>query len=403
MGTRKRHSVTLRSPTQGGPRRYQSGAVRIDDRVRLGHALAMALEPFGLGVAVVEPGTLRVTFASEALGALLGATVDELTGLSSLRERVMPADVAAAEACLGATRASESTIHFLHSWGDPVELDLSVRPFDSDQSDGKEPRLLAVVFRGVGERHERESLRVAVGEAAEALRARDELFSMATHELRTPLTALRLHAQALVLGLKREPPDLGRARRLIGEVERHAERMTVLVTSSSTCREYGAGASRFSGPRWTSPWQCATSRPASVQRQRAWGATIIIDGERSVPGHWDPFRIEQVGAEPRVERAEVRRGEPDRRRAEDPAGEALHPRTRPRSADPRGGAGADSRGLRAGEALPWRARGRSGTGGSSGASSKRTAARFAWRARRRRGRCLRSSYRSIGLMAVGET
>ena len=127
MGTRKRHSVTLRSPTQGGPRRYQSGAVRIDDRVRLGHALAMALEPFGLGVAVVEPGTLRVTFASEALGALLGATVDQLTGLSSLRERVMPADVAAAEACLGATRASESTIHFLHSWGNPVELE-SQRP-----------------------------------------------------------------------------------------------------------------------------------------------------------------------------------------------------------------------------------------------------------------------------------
>jgi signal transduction histidine kinase len=294
MGTRKRHSVTLRSPTQGGPRRYQSGAVRIDDRVRLGHALAMALEPFGLGVAVVEPGTLRVTFASEALGALLGATVDELTGLSSLRERVMPADVAAAEACLGATRASESTIHFLHSWGDPVELDLSVRPFDSDQSDGKEPRLLAVVFRGVGERHERESLRVAVGEAAEALRARDELFSMATHELRTPLTALRLHAQALVLGLKREPPDLGRARRSIGEVERHAERMTVLADQLLDVSRIRSG--RLEIER--APMDLAVAVRDVATRFGAeaasLGATIIIDGERSVPGHWDPFRIEQV-------------------------------------------------------------------------------------------------------------
>jgi signal transduction histidine kinase len=233
MGNRKRQSAAPRS----APRRYQSGAVRIDHRVGLGHALASALEPFGLGVAIVEPGTLRVLFASEALASLLGATVEELVGLRSLLERVVPQDSHAAETCFGTPRPSEISLRLLHSCGDPIDLDLSIRPFDGDASlvarsrahANADGQALAVVFRGIGERRERESLRVAVGEAAESLRARDELFAMATHEIRTPLTSLRLHAQALLRGLMREPPDVTRARRAIIGVERQAERMTVLA------------------------------------------------------------------------------------------------------------------------------------------------------------------------------
>jgi signal transduction histidine kinase len=261
--------------------------------VRLGHAIASALEPFGLGVAVIDPGTLRVTFANEALASLFGSTPEELAQLPSLLDRVAPGDVAAAEACLGAVRPSEATLHFIHASGDPIELDLSARPFDSEKLHA---RGLAVVFRGAGERHERESLRQAVGEAAEALRARDELFSIATHEIRTPLTALRLHASALLRGLKRSPPDVTRALRSTGEVERHAERMTTLADQLLDVSRIRSG--RLEIER--EPMDlAAVVRDVAIRfgaEAASVGSTIIIDGERSVVGYWDPIRIEQIVA-----------------------------------------------------------------------------------------------------------
>jgi signal transduction histidine kinase len=267
--------------------------VRIDDRIRLGQALAGALEPFGLGVGVVDPGALRLTFANEALASLLGSTIEELVHLPSLLDRVTPEDAHTAEACFGALRPSELTIHMIHASGDPIELDVSVRPFDHEKPIG---HALAVVFRGAGERHERDSLRTAVGEAAEALRARDELFSIATHEIRSPLTSLRLHAQALIRGLAREPPDVARARRAILEVERHAERITTLADQLLDVSRIRSG--RLDLER--APMDLAALVREVATRFGAEaatvGATIIIDGEPSVPGFWDPLRMEQVVA-----------------------------------------------------------------------------------------------------------
>ena len=287
MGNRKRHSADPHS----APRRYKSGTLRIDDRVRLGQAIASALEPFGLGVAVIDPDALRFTFANDALASLLGSTTEELLALPSLLERVAPKDVRAAEACLGAARPSELTLHLVHASGDPIEVDLSVRPFDHERPAG---RALAIVFRGAGERRERESLRSAVGEAAEALRARDEIFAIATHEIRTPLTSLRLHAQALIRGLGREPPDLARARRAIGEVERHAERITALADQLLEVSRIRSG--RLELERAPMDLAAAVREIATRFGPEAAsaGATIIIDGEPSVPGWWDPLRIEQI-------------------------------------------------------------------------------------------------------------
>ncbi len=292
MGHRKRHSAA----PSGGPRRTQSGARRIDERVRLGQALASALEPFGLGAAVVEPRTLRFAFASEALASLLGATVDELVALPSILERVVPADARAAEAALSAPRPSEVAVPFVHASGDEIELDLSIRPFDHDRLRPDGERALAVVFRGVGERRERESLRAAVGEAAEALRARDELFAIATHEVRSPLMALRLHAQVLMRYLKRETPDVTRARRALVEVERHVERTMALadrLLDASRIRSGRLEIERASVDLAEIVRDVATRFGAEAA---SLGATIIIDGERSVLGSWDPLRMEQIVA-----------------------------------------------------------------------------------------------------------
>jgi signal transduction histidine kinase len=292
MGHRKRHSAAPSS----APRRSVSGARRIDERVRLGQALAAALEPFGVGAAVVDPTTLRFTFVSEALASLLGATVEELVALHSVADRVALADARAAEAALSHARPSEVTLRFLHASGDEIELDLSVRPFDPDRHRADGSRSLAVIFRGVGERKERESLRAAVGEAAEALRARDELFSIATHDVRSPLMALRLHAQVLTRCLKRESPDIPRARRALSEVEKHTERTMYLadrLLDAARIRSGHLEIERIPMDLAEVVRDVATRFGAEAATA---GATVIIDGERSVLGRWDPLRMEQIVA-----------------------------------------------------------------------------------------------------------
>ncbi len=336
MGNRKRHSAA----PHGAPPRYASGAVRVGEPVPLGEALASALEPFGLGVAVVEPGTMRLLFASEALASLLGATVGELLALRSLLERVIPQDARVAEASFASPRPSELTLRLLHACGDPVDLDLSVRPFDREPPRG---RALAIVFRGAGERNERESLRLAVGEAAESLRARDELFSIATHEIRTPLTSLRLQAQALGRSLERAPPDLPRARRAVAEVERHAERMSALADRLLDVSRIRSGRLEI---------ERAPSDLAAIVREvagrfgpeaAALGATIIIDGEPAVLGHWDALRLEQIVANLDLERAlKFGDGNPIAVELRSIHHGALLTSSRSRSGGPRGRAGANS-------------------------------------------------------------
>jgi signal transduction histidine kinase len=137
-------------------------------------------------------------------------------------------------------------------------------------------------------------LHVAIDEAALALRARDELFSIAAHELKTPLTSLRLHTGMMLRGLAREAPDLSRARRSVDEIERHAERMTLLIEQLlDVARIQGGRLELERGPADLAVVireVGARFGPEVASR----GATIIIDGERSVIGRWDPFRLDQI-------------------------------------------------------------------------------------------------------------
>jgi PAS domain S-box-containing protein len=286
MGTRKRHSA----PVVAAPRRHQSGAVRIDDRIRLGHAIATSLEPFGVGVAIVEPRTSRFVFVSEALTALLGATREDLLALPSAVERFAKDDARAAEAYLEQTRATRAHLRLVHADGTLVEVELSARRFDEDDGD----RALAIVVRDAREGVGREEMRRAIDVATDALRARDELFSIAAHDLKTPLTSLRLHAQALQRSLYRDPTDPTRARKSIDVIERHAERMAFLIDQLLDVARIHGGRLEI---------EPLPADLGSIVREVAArfgpevasrGATIIIDGERSVPGRWDPLRLDQI-------------------------------------------------------------------------------------------------------------
>ncbi len=286
MGNRKRHSA----PVIAAPRRYQSGAVRIDDRVRLGQAIAAALEPFGVAVAIVEPRALRFVFVSDALTTLLGATREELLALASAVERFAPDDARAAEAYLGQTRATRATLRLVHASGALVDAELSSQPFDEDDRE----RALVIVLRDAREGADREEMRHSIDVATDALRARDELFSIAAHDLKTPLTSLRLHAQALQRSLYRDPADPTRARKSIDVIERHAERMTFLIDQLLDVGRIHGG--RLEIERLPADLGAIVREVAARfgPEVASRGATIIIDGERSVPGRWDPLRLDQI-------------------------------------------------------------------------------------------------------------
>jgi PAS domain S-box-containing protein len=262
--------------------------------VRLGEALAAALESFGLGVAVVDPDAMHFVFGSQPFADLLGITKADIAR-SPVAARFVAEDVAQAEAYLTLARTSRELkrLRLVHASGDPVAVELSARPFD----DEKLSRCVAVVVRDVRQSAESAQSHVAhVGtdEAALTLQARDELFSIAAHELKTPLTSLRLHTAMMLRGLAREAPDLARARRSLDEIERHAERMTLLIEQLLDVARIQAG--RLELERGPADLAVvirevgARFGPEVASR----GATIIIDGERSVVGRWDPLRLDQI-------------------------------------------------------------------------------------------------------------
>jgi signal transduction histidine kinase len=97
----------------------------------------------------------------------------------------------------------DGTVRWLAGRGRVVERD-----------PGGEARRIVGVTMDVSARHQAESERLRLAEAEAALRARDEILSIAAHELRTPVTTVMGFADLAIRGLEagREPgPWLGRA------------------------------------------------------------------------------------------------------------------------------------------------------------------------------------------------
>jgi PAS domain S-box-containing protein len=77
--------------------------------------------------------------------------------------------------------------------------------------------------------------------AQQAVRIRDEFFSIASHELRTPLSALELQAQSIRMQLGRPSVDLARVRAKIEVAERQLGRLSRLITEMLDVSRIEAG------------------------------------------------------------------------------------------------------------------------------------------------------------------
>ncbi len=131
------------------------------------------------------------------------------------------------------------------------------------------------------------------GERA-ALRAKDQLLSIAAHELRTPLTALLGFIDLIHLQFAREDLDLGLVRRRMATIRREARRLAALVEELLGLAQLEAGEMQL--------------RPVEVDLAQLLGrvverltATIAnadrIRIDKAPPGvacYWDDGRVDQI-------------------------------------------------------------------------------------------------------------
>jgi PAS domain S-box-containing protein len=131
----------------------------------------------------------------------------------------------------------------------------------------------------------------------QAVRARDEFFSLASHELCTPLTSLQLQLEAITRALRRDPEQAlqsGKLARRANAAATQAERMGMLL-------DVMLDVSRIAGGRL--PLEYEDSDAAAIARAVATrmaapaaeaGSTVEIQAAAREAGRWDPLRLEQV-------------------------------------------------------------------------------------------------------------
>jgi hypothetical protein len=147
------------------------------------------------------------------------------------------------------------------------------------------------ITRDLTERRDAEQDRIRLAHTEEALRLRDEFFSIAAHELRTPLGALTLQLDSL----REQANNLGpRQLRMVDRAARNVERLADLIAAL-------LDVSRISKGRLVlalKPFDLASLVSDVVDRlneaAHAARCTIVLDLEPNVIGEWDALRIEQV-------------------------------------------------------------------------------------------------------------
>jgi signal transduction histidine kinase len=126
--------------------------------------------------------------------------------------------------------------------------------------------------------------------AQEALRARDELLSVAAHEIRGPLTAIHLAVQAIRKG-KTHPESMPR---LLEVIEREDRRLSQFVDELLDLGKIREGRLRFQYEAVSLGEvvrEVATRLDHELVRS---GSSLSVATEEHAVGSWDRFRLEQV-------------------------------------------------------------------------------------------------------------
>ncbi|PTL81680.1 ATP-binding protein [Vitiosangium sp. GDMCC 1.1324] len=133
-------------------------------------------------------------------------------------------------------------------------------------------------------------------QARDAIRARDELFSIAAHELRTPLNALHLKAQVLQRSLRKQPATEQDNRFVEGiqVIAQQADRLSRMIGTLLDISRIRVGQLQLEPEELN----LASLVHEVVMRMRealsAAGCELHLELTEGAPGHWDRMRLEQV-------------------------------------------------------------------------------------------------------------
>jgi signal transduction histidine kinase len=151
--------------------------------------------------------------------------------------------------------------------------------------------------RGLRATAEQQSDRL-VADLRAALATRDEFLSVASHELRTPLSTLKLQTATLSRRVARTNPgddasDLTRHVEVIGRQVTRLEKLTEALLDVSRIRSGRLELHREAVDLVAVVREIVDRFQAD---QTAGAAAVSFDGDATVVGEWDPFRIDQVAS-----------------------------------------------------------------------------------------------------------
>ncbi|MBI4508866.1 MAG: PAS domain-containing sensor histidine kinase [Deltaproteobacteria bacterium] len=144
------------------------------------------------------------------------------------------------------------------------------------------------------ERKKAEMERIRLGEAEEALSARDAFLAIASHELKTPLAPLLMHVQSLLRAFGTGEPSLQKVRPRLEAMQSMVQRVNRLVDTLLDISRITAG--RLVLFREEVDLSRLVSEVASRSREvlvRA-GCELTLSINPPVVGAFDPIRIDQV-------------------------------------------------------------------------------------------------------------
>ena len=125
--------------------------------------------------------------------------------------------------------------------------------------------------------------------AEDAVRAREELLSVASHELRTPLTTLQLRLESL-----KQELGAGRGTRNVEACLRQSRRLATLVESVFDFSRITAGRLELDRARFDLAEAARGASERLADLAAAAGTSVRVEADAAVEGWWDRVRIEQV-------------------------------------------------------------------------------------------------------------
>jgi PAS domain S-box-containing protein len=147
------------------------------------------------------------------------------------------------------------------------------------------------ITRDLTSRLQAEQERLQLAHAQEALRLRDEFFSIAAHELRTPLAALQLQIDSL----RSQPSNFDQ--RQVSKLDRagrNVQRLSELITSLLDVSRIAKGKLVLNPKRIDLGALIREVVDRMQEPAAAAGCEVVVDARLGLAGTWDPLRVGQV-------------------------------------------------------------------------------------------------------------